>query len=62
MNSNNTSVRQDDKSDVFSMLESLSDGSLAQRIANAARVATAQHMLLQAQAMQSSAEAENSAQ
>ena len=61
MNSNNTSTRQDDKTDVFSMLESLSDGSLAQRIADAARVATAQHMLFTAQTMQSSAEAENSA-
>ncbi|MCF7957287.1 MAG: hypothetical protein K9M57_02430 [Phycisphaerae bacterium] len=62
MNSTNTSVCQDDKSDVLSLLASLSDGSLAQRIANAARVAAAQHMLLQAQAMQASAEAENSAQ
>ncbi len=53
-----TSTCQDDQLDVNSLLASLSDGRLADRIADAARMAVAQHMLLQAQAMQTSVEAE----
>ncbi len=50
----------DARSRLDSLLESLSGGLLADRIADAARMAAAKHMLLNAQAMWSEVEAENS--
>ena len=55
-------LEKDDRSALDSLLNGLSSGRLADRIANAARLAVAQHMLLQAQQMQSAVETENSAQ
>ena len=52
----------DDETGVEGLLAKLSNGQLAQRIADTARLALAQHMLQQAQAKRSSVEAENSTQ
>ena len=50
----------DDQLDVESLLESLSNGSLARLIIDAAQLAVAEHMLLTAQENQFAVEAENS--
>ena len=56
------SVAKDDTTRPDAWLAELADGRLAQRIAEAARMAMVSHMYQTAQAMQSSAEAEHSAQ
>jgi ribosomal protein S9 len=61
MISNNPSLDKDDRNEVDFLLADLSSGRLAGRIADAARLAVAKAMLLQAQEMQSAVEAENSA-
>ncbi len=48
-------------SNVDRLLEELSSGKISERIAQAARIAVAQHMLIHSQDMQSAVEAENSA-
>jgi len=53
---------RDDQIGVSSLLESICDSSLAQRIEEAALMAAAYHMLHNAQKMQSAVEAEHSAQ
>ena len=58
----NASLTQDGEMDVDALFSSLTDGRLAERIMDAARLAVAQHMLQQAQEMQPAVEAENSAQ
>jgi hypothetical protein len=58
---NNTSLEKDNRNEIDFLLADLSNGQLAGRIADAARLAVAKAMLLQAQEMQSAVEAENSA-
>jgi hypothetical protein len=58
---NNPSLEKDNRNEVDFLLADLSNGRLAGRIADAARLAVARAMLLQAQEMQSAVEAENSA-
>ena len=50
-----------DDGPVDSLLESLADGRLAQRIMDAAQLAVAKHAVLRAQLLQSAVEAEDSA-
>ena len=54
------SVGKEAELELDNLLAGLSSNMLAERIIDAARVAAARHMLVQAQAMRSSVEAENS--
>ncbi len=60
MISKEVSLETKANSDIDTLLEGLSNGNLADRIAQAARIAAARHMLLQSQEMQSAVEAEHS--
>jgi hypothetical protein len=61
MVSNKASLGKDNRNEVDILLADLSNGLLAGRIADAARLAAARAMFLSAQEMQSAVEAENSA-
>ena len=62
MVSNIVSQEKDARTEIDNLFEIMSKGQLADRIAVAARLAAAKHIIFNAQEMQSAAEAENSAQ
>ncbi|MBI9016617.1 MAG: hypothetical protein JEZ07_05065 [Phycisphaerae bacterium] len=59
MISNNAQLETDDRSGVDQILAKLGSGELADRIANAARMAVANHMVMINQQMQFDVEAES---